>query len=86
MDKEYIKKQIVDFIDSTEEVLDFDTMFPMDDFKEIMDELGFEENDTFDTNGWQVDFWWEFKKEDKVFTLGGSWYYGSYTLTNNNLD
>jgi hypothetical protein len=81
MDKEYIKKQIVDFIDSTEEDLSFDTMFPMDDFKEIMDELGFEENDTFDTNGWQVDFWWNFTKELLTITLSGSWYYGSYTLT-----
>ena len=83
MDKEYIKKQIVDFIDSTEEDLSFDTMFPMDEFKEIMDELGFEENDTFDTNGWQVDFWWTFNKELLTITLSGSWYYGSYTLTKN---
>jgi hypothetical protein len=81
MDKEYIKKQIVDFIDSTEEDLSFDTMFPMDEFKEIMDELGFEENDTFDTNGWQVDFWWTFNKDLLTIMLNGSWYYGGYTLT-----
>lgn len=80
-DKEYIKRQIVDFLDSTEEDLKFDIMFPMDTFKEIMDELGFEEEGPADTNGWQVDFWWAFTKDLLTVTLAGSWYYGSYTLT-----
>lgn len=42
---------------------------------DYMDQLGYEHN--IEINGWQVDFWITFTKDDKEqYMLKGSWFYG----------
>lgn len=38
-------------------------------------------NDEDCINGWQVDFWYYFIKEDQKILLSGSLWYGNYKLT-----
>ena len=47
---------------------------------EIIKDAGFELIES-DINGFQVDFWNTYKKNDKVFVLSGSLYYGDFKLT-----
>lgn len=47
---------------------------------EIIKDGGFELIES-DINGFQVDFWNTYKKNDKVFVLSGSLYYGDFKLT-----
>lgn len=48
----------------------------------FMRELGFEEFPEQDTNGWEPDFSWTWKKEeeDDSYELSGSGYYGNMTF------
>ncbi len=42
--------------------------------------LGYEKGE-LETNGWQVDFWVSFTKDDyTTLELSGDWYYGNQTL------
>ncbi len=34
-----------------------------------------------DTNAWQLDFWWEFEYKNESYTISGSVFYGSYTIS-----
>lgn len=37
----------------------------------------------FDTNGWDLDFWFTFGYNNAEFTFSGSWYYGGYKIYKN---
>lgn len=51
------------------------------DVVNYMQELGYEAQD-LETNGWQVDFWQDFTKENcKTICFAGSWYFGNATLS-----
>jgi hypothetical protein len=89
--KNKMKQLILDFINSEETELKLDFL-PLNDYAKILSELGFNtilngslnlmnDNADYDTNGWQVDFWWNFKLVDKKYCLGGSLFYGDFTLS-----
>tara|TARA_R110002073_G_scaffold3315_6_gene22350 strand:+ start:12104 stop:12358 length:255 start_codon:yes stop_codon:yes gene_type:complete len=56
-------------------------MIPIADVERILKRVGYDRLEENDTNGWQVDFWYYFKKEDKSLCLSGSLFYGRYKLT-----
>lgn len=96
-DKIAFKSIVMDFVnDDTETSLDIDTngsVEPLIEYANVLHEIGFNtlsggslnlENsggNKFDTNGWQVDFWWTIHREDKKFMIAGSLFYGKYKLT-----
>ena len=62
-------------------------------YANVLDELGFgtkrdgalnlmHNGNDWDTNGWQVDFWWTITRIDKKYILAGSlWYSKEWTLS-----
>lgn len=75
-----MKEKIKEFLESDVKELKLDIL-PLDDYDTILSDLGFEgDNENFDTNGWQVDFWWNFEKDDVKLMLSGSLFYGNYQL------
>lgn len=69
--------------------LDF---LPLNDYANLLSKLGFNtilngslnlinDNADFNTNGWQVDFWWNIKRNNKSYCLSGSLFYGNFTLS-----
>ena len=57
------------------------TVQPLGNIEAALKSLGYiKEPFTDNTNGWQVDFFYYFKKEDSRLCLSGSLWYGSYTL------
>lgn len=84
-------EKIKAFLESDQQEVSLDFR-PINDYAEILSTLGFNtkyqnslnlcnDNAEWDTNGWQVDFWWKIMKEDKNYTLSGSLFYGDFTLT-----
>lgn len=50
------------------------------DIIEYLESQGYEKGE-LETNGWQVDFWVSFTKEDHTtLELTGDWFYGNMTL------
>lgn len=77
-----MKEKIEEFIKSDKVELKLD-LLPIDKYNKILSDLGWNRDDV-DTNGWQVDFWVSFEKEDvEDFTLdlSGSLFYGDYCLS-----
>lgn len=80
MDNKSVQKLIEDHVESgSMESLSLPVL-PMGIYGEIFKDLGDDEQN-IDTNGWQVDFWWELVLNSDPYTMAGSWWYGSYTLT-----
>jgi hypothetical protein len=82
------KEEILKFVQSVpkdsnkNEMLEL-PMRPIDKYKNILKELGFEEGE-WGQNGWQVDFWqdWDHPIYGQ-YTFAGSLYYGGWSLTKN---
>lgn len=54
-----------------------DLHFPIDVLLEEITAAGFEvDDDSFDTNGWQWDWWIKMEKNGSRYTLSGSGWYG----------
>jgi hypothetical protein len=54
---------------------------PYSVFIKFLEKNGFEEvEDSWDQNGWQVDFWVKFKKDKVIYAVGGSLYYGGVSI------
>lgn len=52
--------------------------------RKALESVGFEENpESWDTNGWEMDFWINFQKEEKILSVTGSFYYGNIEIRNN---
>ena len=45
----------------------------------FLEDKGFEESE-IEFNGWQGDYWITFEKDDNIFTLAGSGYYGGQSF------
>lgn len=84
------------FLDNNEESVNL-PFIPLNDYCEILHKLGFStkrnnsinlahDGNSYDTNGWQVDFWWDFYKGEQKYTLAGSLFHGNITLSKNNDD
>ena len=84
-------EKINQFLNNNQEEVKLDFLL-LNDYAELLSTLGFNtklngslnlcnENAKWDTNGWQVDFWWKIKRENKYYTLSGSLFYGGFTLS-----
>jgi hypothetical protein len=74
--KEKIKQVLDDIIDQVDL-----PMLPIEEYQQIFDELGVEFLPEFmDTNGWQVDFWFDLKHNSKKYVLSGSLWYGHFNF------
>lgn len=60
-------------------------MIPLYKIEKELESLGFERMDDINpTNGWQVDFWYEYKSEKwGNWTVSGSLWYGDFKLERN---
>lgn len=47
---------------------------------DIFDSLNMEYNDDFETNGWQLDYWFGGTYKDKEIRVSGSGYYGGLSF------
>jgi hypothetical protein len=58
-------------------------MGPLKYYIKVLKKLGFSYRDDkdFAANGWQIDFWAYFKKQDTIVVLYGSLYEGNFKLT-----
>ena len=78
------EQQIIEFINSEDKILKFSEMLPIKVIEDILVRQGFNGLDLNgdETNGWQVDFWYNFNHPEKgKYTLSGSLHYGDFTLT-----
>lgn len=87
-----MKTIIQAFLDEDKEVVSLE-LKPLNEYSKILSELGFNtiQNDSlnlcnsggneWDTNGWQVDFWWKIHKDGIPYTLSGSLFYGDIKLS-----
>lgn len=73
------KKSILSVINEEKQEIELDLCIPYD-VKNYLKELGYEEKDV-ESNGWQYDYWIKYKKENKIFTLAGSGYYGGQAFS-----
>jgi len=48
-------------------------------FVDVLEEYGFEFDD-ISTNGWQVDFWVDIKRDNIMYKVSGSMYYGGINI------
>ena len=53
--------------------------------EKILLELGYVANDDYDTNGWEIDWWWSFSKDDTTWNLSGSMYQDTVIYFTKNL-
>lgn len=74
------KWEFAEFIDSEESVLEYDCV-SFGIVESILEELGFTWDNELDTNGWEVDYWATFKKDDITLSVSGSMYYGHLSIT-----
>jgi len=90
-DKDVLKILIPEFINSDETSMELEFK-PMNEYCELLSELGFstkknnsinlmDDGNEWDTNGWQVDFWWTIFREGKKYMLAGSMFYGDIKLS-----
>lgn len=57
-------------------------MISLERYSEIMKELGWTENDDmYDTNGWEPDFWMYFEKDSSRICLSGSLRYSNFSMS-----
>ena len=50
------------------------------DLQKLLEELGTDFEEDWDTNGWGVDFWIYFYYNNVKYCFEGSWYYGKYRI------
>lgn len=75
-------ENLKEFLESDEKSLDI-PMMTIPEIEEALKQYGYRyDQDSFDTNGWQVDFWAYFnhENEEDQIVLSGSLYYGDYSL------
>ena len=74
------KWEFTEFMDSEESALEYDCL-SFDILEQVLEELGFIWDNELETNGWEVDYWAKFKKDEIVLSISGSMYYGDLTIT-----
>ena len=74
------KWEFAEFMDSEETDLEYDCL-SFGIVQKILKELGFIWTEDITTNGWEVDYWTEYKKDDVTLFISGSMYYGNLSIT-----
>lgn len=72
--------QISELLHTDAESVKIGREFCPQDVENALQKYGYGKVDQ-ETNGWDVDFWIYFKKDQAQLTLSGSWYYGGQTLS-----
>lgn len=78
----FLYEDINDFLSSPNKSLKFDILsFKL--LEEVLEKFEYEQDEkTWDTNGWQVDFWVDFNHHTLVtLEISGCMYYGDITIT-----
>lgn len=70
--------KIKEFLKSNETELKL-PFIPLEIYEALFEQLGYWMYDR-ETNGWQVDFWYKYKKDNSIITLDGSLHYGNFKL------
>lgn len=73
------KFEFTEFMNSEAMILEYDCL-SFGIVEKVLEELGLTWDYKLDTNGWQVDYWAKFKKDDEIFSISGSMYYGNLTI------
>ena len=63
----------------TQDRFDLELICP-DMLQRLLQELGTDFEEDWDTNGWEVDFWIYFFFNNIRYCFEGSWYYGNYKI------
>lgn len=75
------EQKIVDFLGNDSKTLRLESSCPSE-LIDILDAHGWVAvEDSFDTNGWQYDWWQQVVSFGKTMTLSGSGYYGGAEIT-----
>lgn len=82
-----IKQEITKVLKQFPEYASFGSI-PFETFREVLEQLGFEEDDDWDYNGWEHDTWTKFHnhKEKITYRVYSSWYYSRVTLNKEEYD
>ncbi len=87
-----MKEAIKAFLEGDKQSIELEFK-PINEYAEVLSELGFNTKadgslnlcnsggNEWDTNGWQVDFWWTIHMDEKKFMLSGSLFYGQIKLS-----
>ena len=73
--------KIRDFIESGKDGSIEIPLLPLGRYHEYLKSLGYKSKEFDDLNGWQVDFWLYFYKDNRNICIAGSLWHGNYTLT-----
>ena len=76
-------EDIKQFLDSDKELLEI-PMQPYQAISDFLKSLGWDEMGK-DSNGWQHDFWVYYEKANDKLTFHGSWAWGNYFLSKEQL-
>lgn len=79
--KNQLREIFIVFLNTSQEKIFFDQI-SWGLLNEILQEFGYTQNpeSDFDTNGWQIDFWVDYIKDNKVLDISGSLWYGNITI------
>ena len=77
-----MKDIIQNFLNTNKESIPLQ-FYPINEYTNILEDFGYVMEDLGDNlNGWSVDFWYYYKnKEGNRLCLGGSLWYGNFTLS-----
>jgi hypothetical protein len=74
-------RDIKEFLESGEDSMQV-PMIALSSFAKMLEVFGFVETEEFETNGWEVDFWYYFESEKYgEYCLSGSLFYGNFNFS-----
>lgn len=81
---EELKEVLNVFLNTSETEISFNQI-PWGLLEEVLSEFGYEQdpNGDFETNGWQIDFWVDYIKNEIVLNISGSLWYGEIKIIKN---
>ena len=89
---EQITELITDFLNNDKDSVNL-PFLPINEYAITLSELGFStlsnsgstnlmnNGNDWETNGWQVDFWWTIFRDSKKYMLSGSLFYGRISIS-----
>jgi len=78
---EKIKQKLIDKLNDVENGEIIEMYIPYGIAEDILENNGFEIIKELDTNGYQIDYWVTFSKNNIDYKVSGDMYYGSFIMT-----
>ncbi len=75
--KKALTEELFGEVLSKGENFNLDVCYDMYEVKQLLEKLGYESKDDYETNGYQIDWWETFTKDGITLKLGGSFWYSS---------